>query len=113
MISLGGRYDSILVCRRNGKLTLHQRTGLFETREEAETELEALAGNTLYIRMRVEKESRISWEAGDSEENLHPVGTVTEALPGRWVGVKSGLVAIHEGGGSCGKLVAEGFVYGA
>ncbi|WP_276949083.1 glycoside hydrolase family 43 protein [Acetatifactor muris] len=112
MISLGGRYDSILVCRRNGKLTLHQRIGLFETREEMDTELEALAGDTLYIRMRVEEGSRISWEAGDSGDNLHPVGTVTEALPGRWVGVKSGLTAMHEGEGSCGKLTVEAFVYG-
>ena len=112
MVSLGGRYDSILVRRRDGKLTLHQRIGLFETREETDTELEAVAGEPLYIRMRVEAESRISWEVGDSEENLHPVGIATETLPGRWVGVKSGLVAMHEGEGDCGKLTVEGFVYG-
>ncbi len=112
MVSLGGRYDGILVCRRGGRLFLHQRTGLLADRKEKDTELEAFSGSRLYLRMRVEAESRISWEAGDSEECLHPVGEATEALPGRWVGVKSGLTAIHEGPGPCGHVTAEGFLYG-
>ncbi len=111
MVSLGGWYDSILVSKREGKLFLHQRTGLFADRKETDTELEAFSGNRVYIRMRVEAESRISWEAGSSPDSLHPVGETTEAAPGRWVGVKAGLMAIHEGPGACGLITAEAFVY--
>lgn len=111
MVSLGGRYDSILVSKQEGRLSLHQRTGLFADRKETDTELKAFSANRVYIRMRVEAESRISWEAGDSQDSLHPLGEATEAAPGRWVGVKAGLTAIHEGSGACGLITAEAFVY--
>ncbi len=111
MISLGGYYDSLLVCRRDGILSLCQRTGKLLAKEETNTELTGISGDILYLRMKVEAENKISWEAGDSEEALQPIGISTDTLPGRWVGVKSGLVALHEGEGSSGQIKVDFFRY--
>lgn len=111
MVSFGGRYDSLLVRGKGGKKTLCQRTGMLLEKEETDTELTGISGDLLYLRMKVEAESKISWEAGESEEALQPIGIPTETLPGRWVGVKSGLVALHEGEGSSGQIKIDFFRY--
>lgn len=116
VVSLGGMYDSLLVSQREGRRFLQQWTGGLSTkhpeREENRTELEAFEGDTLYVKMTVADSRDISWEAGSSEEALKPVGRTTQAEAGAWVGVKSGLVAMHEGEGECGRVDAEFFVYG-
>lgn len=111
VVSLGGCYDSLLVSQENGERFLQQRTGSLSKKEETGEELEAFEGDTLYVKMKVENSDRISWEAGSAADMLHPVGETTHTAPGAWVGVKSGLVAMHEGEGECGKVDVEEFVY--
>ena len=110
MISLGGCYDSIVVCQRDGKRVLQQRTGMISGKEEV-TELGNFEGDTIYLRMVVEDSRRISWESGKTEKTMQRTGKKTEAAPGVWVGVKSGFVAVHEGEGKCGRLDADAFMY--
>lgn len=112
MVSLGERYDSMLVCRKKGRKFLQQRTGKISVGGESETELGEIDSDALCLRMKVEKADRISWEAGITEDKLQPIGAVTQAAPGVWVGVKAGLVAMHEGEGECGQMDVKDFVYG-
>jgi hypothetical protein len=44
-------------------------------------------------------------------ERYAKIGEVTEATPGRWVGVKSGLVAINEAGVRGGNAKFDYFLF--
>ena len=61
--------------------------------------------------MRVEKEKNISFAISADGETFRAVGETTEATPGRWVGVKSGLFAINEAGCPGGSVSADWFVF--
>jgi beta-xylosidase len=95
MVSLGGCYTALLVCKKGNCLHLQQRTGKWLQNDEILDDLGTWDADGLCLRMLVEKSLYISFEIGE-EEHWIPIGNVTEATPGRWVGVKAGLVAFHE-----------------
>lgn len=111
MISLGGCYAGLLVRMENGKKYLQLRTGNWTKNDEVRMDLEEVKQDTLYLRMRVEKETFVTYEVGYTQEEYHQAGQTTQATPGRWVGVKAGLAAIHEGEGECGCMKADYFVF--
>lgn len=111
MVSLGGRYTALVLQRKDGALLLQQRTGNWEEDDEERTVLGTWEGDTVYLRMRVEKEETIRFEAGCSEEDFRPLGEAVQATPGRWVGVKAGLFAINEKGGQGGACKIDYFVF--
>ena len=58
------------------------------------------------------QETEVSFCYSLTEDGTYdPVGEPVEATPGRWVGVKAGLTAIHEGNGVCGSVAADYFVF--
>ena len=101
----------MLVIQETRKRFLQRRTGRISKKEETGDEPEGFVGVTLYVKLIVENSERIYWDAGSAADMLHPVGETTHTAPGAWVGVKSGLVATHEGEGDCGKVDVEEFVY--
>lgn len=115
MVSQCGHYTGLLVKKDNGKLVLQQRTGNWTKDDEVRSDLEAVDADTLFVRMKVEKETYVSFEVSTDGENYHPVGETIEATPGRWVGVKAGLTVIHEGSGEQqdqrGCMTADYFVF--
>lgn len=110
MVSLGGCYTALLVEKR-GKYLLQQRTGHWDKKDEITRMIEVLESEVLYIRMKVEKEVYVSFEISTNGDQYRKVGEAVEAAPGRWVGVKSGLVAIHERGLKSGCAKFDYFVY--
>lgn len=111
MVSLGGCYTALAVQKRAGRLVLQQRTGNWEKDDEVREELGSVEGDILCIRMRVEHAGDILFEAGSSEQTLSAVGRLTQATPGRWVGVKVGLFAINESRSTGGSVSAEYFAF--
>lgn len=111
LVSLGGCYTSLLVHRDRGIYSLQQRTGNWTKDDEICASLGTVEEETVYLRMRVEKETYVSFEMGYEEDTLWPVGRTVEALPGRWVGVKAGLAAIREEEGDGGSVTADFFVF--
>lgn len=111
LVSLGGCYTALCVQRKDGRLSLQQRTGNWQKDDEERVNLGEAEGNLLYVRMTVKQSTDISFEVGSTEENLAPLGRVTQATPGRWVGVKAGLFAINEKGVEGGSLKADYFVF--
>ena len=108
-----GIITALLVKKEKGKLILQQRTGNWTKDDEVRTDLGQVEENTLYLRMRVEKETYVSFETGCDEEHFSAAGETVEASPGRWVGVKAGLAAINEGGSAPGSIKADYFVFEA
>lgn len=115
MVSLGGRYAALFVRKEKGRKFLQFRTGNWTKDDETRTDLEEWDADTLYARMRVEQESRVSFEVSRDGSAFHAAGPVTEATPGRWVGVKIGLTALREAGqedaAKAGSLKADYFVF--
>jgi hypothetical protein len=111
MVSLGGCYTALAVQKKDGKFNLQQRTGNWTMDDEIRPVIGTIETDTLYIRMFVEKENYVSFAISGDGENFAKVGTVTEALPGRWVGVKSGLFAINELGREGGSAKFDYFVF--
>ena len=110
MISLGGRYDSVAVEQREGQKCFVRRTGQWTANDEVEEILGKVPGDVIYLRMKVEEETYVSYDYSLGGEFI-PLGGKTEATAGRWVGVKVGLYAIHEGEGEGGSLKADYFVF--
>ena len=111
MVSQCGHYTGMLVVKKNGRLFLQQRTGHLEKNDEVREDLGAVEQDTLYLRMKVKEAAYVSFEAGSSEDRLAPAGRTVEAAPGRWVGVKAGLAAIHEQGPESGHIQVDYFVF--
>lgn len=111
MVSLGGCYTALAVRKKDGRLILQQRTGNWEKDDEVREELGTVEGDTLCIRMRVERAGDIRFEAGSDEQTLSGIGRLTQATPGRWVGVKAGLFSINESQSAGGSVAAEYFVF--
>lgn len=111
MVSLGGCYTALVLQKKGGKLILQQRTGNWTKDDERRKQLRELETETVYLRMRVEKETDISFEVSCDGSEFQPVGETTQATPGRWVGVKAGLFAINEEGRTGGCVKADYFVY--
>ncbi len=111
MVSQCANYTALMVKKENGQLVLEQRSGHWTKDDEVRERLGAVEADTIYIRMRVEKETHVSFEIGYDEEHFSPTGKVIEAAPGRWVGVKVGLTAINEMGNKGGSLKADYFVF--
>lgn len=96
MVSLGGCYSALAVAMKNGKKYLQMRTGNWKQHNEQRTRVMDWEEDTIYIRMKVERESDVSYQVSVDGEHYIPAGLTTKAAPGRWVGVKSGLFAINE-----------------
>lgn len=111
MVSLGGCYTALAVGKKDGMLTLQQRTGNWTKDDEVRNNLGTVEDNVLYVRMRVEQETAVSFEISTDEQHFRAVGSTVQATPGRWVGVKAGLFALNEGESSGGALEAEYFAF--
>ncbi len=119
MVSQCGHYTGLAVVRRGENYYLQQRTGNWANGDEVRIDLRELSGlnpqgqtpKRLYLRMYVRKETYVSFAVSLDEEHFEMVGETVEAAPGRWVGVKTGLFAIHEGNGEVGSVKADYFVY--
>ncbi len=111
MVSQCGHYTGLFAVKRNGKLTLQQRTGNWTKDNEVRTDLGEVQQDTLYIRMKVKDSTQVSFEVGYDEETYQPIGETVEAAPGRWVGVKAGLAAINETGEAGGSVAVDYFVF--
>lgn len=111
MISLGGVYTAMAVSCTGGEKLLVQRTGEWTKENETETVCKKVQGDSLSLRMCVEQEKYVSFCVETEEGSFVPVGVRTEAAPGRWVGVKSGLFAVCGEGKKGGFLEATAFVY--
>lgn len=72
------------------------RTGNWKQHNEQRIRVMDWEEDTIYIRMKVERESDVSYQVSVDGEHYIPAGLTTKAAPGRWVGVKSGLFAINE-----------------
>ena len=75
------------------------------------TNLGTVDRDVVYIRMKVEKETYVSFEIGYDEEHFTAIGETVEATPGRWVGVKVGLTAFNEKNSQEGSIAADYFVF--
>ena len=111
LVSLGGYYSSLLLSREKNGLHLEQRTGRLGEEDETREELGQWTGDSIYLRMKVVKERYVSCEISTDGNEYREVGSTTEAQPGKWVGVKIGYAAIHEGAGECGEMRADSFVF--
>ncbi len=111
MISLGGRYCDLGVLRSGEKKFLVRHLGQWDRGDETEEILEEAMSDVLYLRMKVVQEKWVSFAYSSDGDNWSEAGPATEASPGRWVGVKAGLYAIHKGHGAGGKMQAEYFVF--
>lgn len=111
MVSLGGVYTDFAIKQENGEKKFVQRTGEWTKHNETETVCGALKEDVVYLRMYVEDELQVSFAYSTDGTEYVKAGEVIEATPGRWVGVKAGLFAIHEGEGEGGFVKAECFVF--
>ncbi len=111
MVSLGGCYTALAVKKESGRLILQQIAGSWGKGTESREDLGGVEQETLYIRMRVEDSETVSFEAGCEEDAVRPVGRVTKATPGRWVGVKAGLYTVNETNAQGGSVSADYFVF--
>ena len=111
MVSQCGDYNGLMIKKESGKLMLQQRSGKWTKNDEVREDLCAVEKDTIYLRMKVEKENDVFFEISYDEENFIPVGQMKEATPGRWVGVKVGLTAINEAGNEGGSIRADYFVF--
>lgn len=111
MVSLGGVYTDFVVKQENGEKKLVQRTGEWTKHNETETVCAALEEDAVYLRMYVEAALKVSFAYSTDGTEYVKAGEVIEATPGRWVGVKAGLFAIHEGEGEGGFVKAEHFIF--
>lgn len=111
MVSLGGCYTALAVCKKGGKLTLQQRTGNLGKADEVRETLEIPTGEHMYFRMRVKGAEDVSFEVSTDGEHFQAAGRIVQAAPGRWVGVKAGLFALNGQGRQEGRISADYFVF--
>ncbi len=114
MVSLGGCYTGLLVQRDKDGYCLQQRIGNWTKNDEICSKLEDVEWidvKCIYMRMVVENESIVSFQVSFDGKEYRTVGETIVATPGRWVGVKAGLVALNEGGNAGGAVVVDYFVY--
>lgn len=111
MVSLGGKYADLAVAIRGGKKVFVQRSGQWQQNDEEERVLQEVKKDELYLRMKVEKAKVVSFYYSYDEENWNFAGETVQATPGRWVGVKAGLYAVHEGETAGGYMRARYFVF--
>lgn len=111
MISLGGIYSDLAVTYNQGKKIFVQHAGKWTAHGETENPLGDVKADELYLRMYVEKESLVSFAYSYDGEIWSLAGEKSETTPGRWVGVKAGLYAIHVGEGKGGNMQVEYFLF--
>lgn len=111
MVSLCGHYTALTVVKQGGNLRLQQRTGNWTRNDEVRKDLGIVERETLFIRMRVEREEDVAFEIGYEENAFAAIGEIVQAEPGRWVGVKAGLFAMNEKDLTGGNVSVEYFVY--
>lgn len=111
MVSLGGCYSGLLIQKDQDTMTLQQRTGNWEQNDEICTALEKVEQEIVYLRMKVEEETFVTFELGYEEHQFHKTGETVQASPGRWVGVKAGLAAMNEKNICGGSVTIDYFVF--
>lgn len=115
MISLGGVYSALSVEKKKGRTVLTQRIGEWMKQNETVCELREIHADKVYLRMKVEKEKDVTFYYSLDGEQFEQTGRTSETAPGRWVGVKAGLFAVHENDyekvSNAGKAVFEGFFF--
>lgn len=116
MVSQCGHYTGLAVAREADGFYLEQRTGNWTKADEVRKRLGSLKElglkeDSICLRMKVREESYVSFEAGNTEDELKTVGDIVQATPGRWVGVKVGLFAINEKKITGGSVTADYFVF--
>jgi beta-xylosidase len=115
MVSLGGIYSALAVKKEAEDFRLLQRTGEWTRQNERDAELGNLKldgdNAVLFLRMQVRREKEISFSYSLDGTEYISAGETTEATPGRWVGVKAGLFAVHEGEQEPGFVEAAAFVF--
>jgi len=111
MVSLGGVYSDLAVALRGGKKFLIQHVGQWNWNIEVEKTLCEALQDELYFCQSVEQGKWVSFAYSYDGENWTSLGEQVETTPGRWVGVKAGLYAMHKGMGETGSMQAEFFVF--
>ncbi len=111
IVNLGGVYSCLAVKRYGAMKKLVLRKGTWDMDDEIEKEYSEVTTDTIYLQLKVEKESRITYAYSEDGVSYHSVGETHDTAPGRWVGVKSGLFSINEKGTKGGKIRAEYFVF--
>ena len=115
MVSQCLHYTALTVVKENGKFYLQQRTGNWGEADEVRTRLQiseevTVAETRIYLRMTVRKEKDVIFAVSMDGEQFAHIGEPQAATPGRWVGAKVGLFAIHEGCGG-GAVAVDSFVF--
>lgn len=113
MVSLGGIYSGLCLKYQDGKKQLVQRTGEWTKQNETESVCGEFPADTagVFLRMYVEQEKDVSFAYSLNGTEFIGAGEAIEATPGRWVGVKCGLFAIHETTEKAGFMDAEYFIF--
>ena len=109
LVTLGGHYSALMLERKDGKMLLQQWSGIWNEGEESHEYLEEISGNRLYIRLMVKETKTVSYQISEEGKEFRTVGRSEVVTPGKWVGVKTGLGAVHPGNGKTGALKAAFF----
>ena len=117
LVSFGGKYAAICVAKKNGNQELQLWEGERETQTETCRKLQILPEklDRIYFRMQVKESEKISFLVSRDENFFIPVGEEMMTSPGKWVGVKAGLVAWNESSDGCrgGNVTFDYFVFEA
>lgn len=106
LVSQGIFYTALAVRKENGILHLEHILGNMGGEEETR-ELSLAEDGTLYLGMQVYADGKGQFLFPDADGIWCPAGESFTFTPGRWVGVKYGLFAIHHGDGEPGSVFAE------
>ena len=109
LVTLGGHYSALMLERKDGKMLLQQWSGIWNEGEESHEYLEEISGDRLYIRLMVKETKTVSYQISEEGKEFRTVGRSEVVTPGKWVGVKTGLGAVHPGNGKTGALKAAFF----
>lgn len=106
MVSLGIFYTALAVEKENGRFYLTQISGRMGEKEKI-CRIGEVPGGTLYLGMQVYGDGSGRFFFPDVTGIWRPTGEKFRFTPGKWVGVKYGLFAVHRGEGEAGSLLGH------
>ena len=109
LVTLGGHYSALMLEKKDGKMLLQQWSGIWNEGEESHEYLEEITKDQLCIRMTVKETRIVSYQISEEGKEFRKVGRNEVVTPRKWVGVKTGLGAVHQGNGTAGVLKAASF----